>query len=97
VQRRAVDRPIGPGEDPFKERTYELTKTDEEPVISKTAHVTGEVALTKEATEHAEVIRETVRRSEVEVEELRPEDVRRGATEAWRSEDARRGSTEPWR
>jgi uncharacterized protein (TIGR02271 family) len=81
VERRAIDRPIAPGEDPFRERSFELTETHEEAVISKTAHVTGEVALTKDAAEHAEVIHDTVRRTEVEVEEVRPEDVRWSTTE----------------
>jgi uncharacterized protein (TIGR02271 family) len=88
VERRAVDRPVAPGEDPWRERSYELSKTDEEPVISKTVHIIGEVTLTKEAGEHAEVIHDTVRRTEVEVEELRPDEIRR-------TEDLRRSSTEP--
>jgi len=48
----------------------ELTATSERPVVSKEARVTGEVALRKRATERQEVVRDTVRRKDVDVETI---------------------------
>ena len=42
----------------------------EEAVVSKTAHVYEEVGLRKEATDRTETIRETVRKEEVEIEQI---------------------------
>src|SRR5205823_9719550 len=68
VKRHPTDRPLAPGEDPFKERTVEVRETAEEPVISKKARVVGEVEVGKESTERLETVGDTVRRSHVEVE-----------------------------
>ena len=54
----------------FTDKTIEMTETHEEPVISKTARVTEEVSLHKEATDRVETVRDTVRRDEVEVEQV---------------------------
>ena len=71
VQRNAVDRPATQADlDRQGERSIELTETAEEAVIAKNARVVEEVVLGKQAGEHTEHIRETVRRTEVEVEEL---------------------------
>ena len=48
----------------------ELTATSERPVVSKEARVTGEVALRKRAVERREVVRDTVRRQDVDVETI---------------------------
>jgi stress response protein YsnF len=72
VERRTVDRAPTPADEAlFAERTIEATETDEEAVVSKTAHVTGEVVLSKTAEERVETVRDTVRRTEVEVEDAR--------------------------
>ncbi|MFL5333310.1 MAG: DUF2382 domain-containing protein, partial [Geminicoccaceae bacterium] len=55
----------------FREETVELTATSERPVVSKEARVTGEVALRKRAVEHREVVRDTVRRQDVDVETIK--------------------------
>jgi stress response protein YsnF len=47
-----------------------VTTTSERPVVSKEARVTEEVALRKQAGERQETVRETVRRSDVEVETI---------------------------
>ena len=70
VKRRDVDRAVTDADDPFQERTVEMTETDEEAVVSKEAHVTGEVVVGKEVTEHTETVTGTERKTEVEVEEL---------------------------
>ena len=54
----------------FTDKTIEMTETHEEPVISKTARVTEEVSLHKEVTDRVETVRDTVRRDEVEVEQV---------------------------
>jgi uncharacterized protein (TIGR02271 family) len=54
----------------FTDKTIEMTETHEEAVVSKTARVTEEVSLHKEATDRVETVRDTVRRDEVEVEQV---------------------------
>ncbi|MCW8085221.1 YsnF/AvaK domain-containing protein [Sabulicella glaciei] len=68
VERRTLDRPASGMENPFQERTIEATESHEEAEIAKEARVTGEVRLRKEAEERTETVRDTVRRTEVEVE-----------------------------
>jgi uncharacterized protein (TIGR02271 family) len=54
----------------FKEGTVELRETAEVPVVSKEARVVEEVSLGKEITERDETIRDTVRNTEVDVEQI---------------------------
>jgi uncharacterized protein (TIGR02271 family) len=70
VERRAVTggSPVT-GAD-FTERTVEMTETDEEAVVAKTARVTEEVVVSKDVTERVETVRDTVRRDEVEIEKI---------------------------
>lgn len=72
VERRPVDRPIGdlPPE-AFQERTIEVSETDEEAVVQKTARVREEVVIRKEAEERAQTVSDTVRRTEVEIDDAR--------------------------
>jgi uncharacterized protein (TIGR02271 family) len=71
VERRPVDRPASELErEAFKERSYEIRETAEEPVISKQARVKEEVVVGTEASERTEVVRDTLRRTDVEVENL---------------------------
>ena len=46
--------------------------TSEELEVSKEARVVGEVALGKRVAEREETVKDTVRRSEVEVEKIKP-------------------------
>ena len=78
VQRRAVDRPVKPGEDLFKERSFEVREVDEEAVVSKVARIVEEVVVSKETVEKIQTIKDTVRRSDVEIEEIK---AHRGFTE----------------
>src|SRR5215211_2918388 len=73
VERRREDRPLAPGEADraFQEETAEMTATSERPVVSKEARVTGEVALSKQTSERQEVVRDTLRRKDVEVETIK--------------------------
>jgi stress response protein YsnF len=74
VERNAVDRKLSPEEadEAFQEKTIEMTETAEEAQVRKEARVVEEVALKKTAEEHEEKIKDKVRRTEVEVEELKP-------------------------
>lgn len=69
VQRRAVDRPLTDVDDAFRERTIDVTATGEEAVVGKTARVVEEVVVSKTAGERVEDIDDTVRRTEVEIDE----------------------------
>ena len=68
VDRRVVDRAVAAGEDPFQERTLEMTETGEEAVVGKQAYVTEEISLRKDVGQRTEEVRDTVRHTEVEVE-----------------------------
>ena len=73
VERRREDRRLSPGEADraFQEETVEVTATSERPVVSKEARVTGEVALRKQTGEREEVVRDTLRSKDVEVETVK--------------------------
>lgn len=71
VERRPVDRAVGSGDVAFTDRTIEAEEHAEEAVISKDARVTEEISLRREAEERTETVSDTVRRTEVEVEDDR--------------------------
>ena len=75
IERVAVDRPAAAGEDLFKERTFEVLEMAEEAVVQKRSRVKEEVRIAKQTAERTETVRETVRKTEVEVEHTsgRPE------------------------
>ena len=79
VERRREDRRLSPGEADraFQEETVEMTATSERPVVSKEARVTGEVALSKQTSERQEVVRDTLRRKDVEVETIKEQSRKR--------------------
>lgn len=66
VERRPVTGTVASAPE-FSERVIELTETDEEAVIGKTAHVVEEVVVRKQATDRVETIHDTVRREDVEI------------------------------
>lgn len=71
IERTAVDQPASAADiEAFKDGTIEVRETSEEPVVSKTARVVEEVRVGKEVTERTETIQDTVRRTDVEVEQL---------------------------
>lgn len=71
VERRVVDREVTAGDAAFAEHTLEATETAEEAVVSKQARVVEEITLNKDSTEHTETVRDTVRHTEVEIEDER--------------------------
>jgi uncharacterized protein (TIGR02271 family) len=74
VERTKADRALSPEEADraFEERTVEITATGEEVEVEKEARVVGEVALSKRTEEREQKVKDTVRRSEVEVEKIKP-------------------------
>jgi len=70
VERRRVDLPLRNANDAFKERTIAMTETGEEAVVGKTARVVEEVVLRKQVGERTETVTDTVRRTEVDVENI---------------------------
>lgn len=70
VERRPVDQPLtGAPDDAFRERTVEMTARGEEAMVAKEARVVEEVVLRKTANEEVRNIDESVRRTEVDVED----------------------------
>ncbi|MCR5888799.1 YsnF/AvaK domain-containing protein [Hymenobacter sp. J193] len=71
VERHAVDRPATDADfAAFKEGEIEITESAERAVVAKEARVVEEVTLGKEVTEREETIRDTVRKTEVDVERI---------------------------
>jgi len=71
VERHPVDQPATEADlAAFKEGSIELRETAEEPVVSKTARVVEEVVVGKEVSEETAQIDETLRRTDVEVEQI---------------------------
>ncbi|MBD2755775.1 DUF2382 domain-containing protein [Spirosoma validum] len=71
VNRTPVNRPATAADlNAFQDGQIEMTEYAEVPVVSKTANVVEEISVGKAATEREEVIRDTVRKTEVDVENL---------------------------
>ena len=74
VERRPVSGTTQAGTlagDPFQERTIEVEERGEEAVVSKEARVVEEVVVRKEADQRTETVSDTVRKTEVDVEDER--------------------------
>ncbi|HEX8615876.1 MAG TPA: YsnF/AvaK domain-containing protein [Telluria sp.] len=75
VQRRAVDKLVDPADiAAFQENTIELRETAEEAVVEKSARIVEEVIVGKEVTQHQEQISDTLRHTEVDIEQIAPDD-----------------------
>ena len=71
VKRRAVDRPVTEGDlEAFQEGTIEMKESAEEAVVSKRARVIEEVVLTKEGHDKKHTVRDKVRKTDVDVQEV---------------------------
>jgi uncharacterized protein (TIGR02271 family) len=71
VERQPVNRAVSGSElQAGREEVIEVQEFAEEPVVSKEARVVEEVRISKDATERTETVRDTVRRTEVNVENL---------------------------
>lgn len=74
IERRPVDRAATEAD--FQERAVEAREYAEEAVVNKEARVVEEIALRKDATSREEVVRDSVRKTEVEVVDERDENGR---------------------
>lgn len=80
IERRPVDRPATAADlDGFKAGSIEIQETAEQAVVEKSARVVEEVSVGKQSSDHQETIRDTVRRTDVEVQND-PGAVRRDAS-----------------
>jgi len=71
VERHPVNRAASEADlNTFKEGTFEVTERSEEAVVAKQARVVEEVVINKEATERTETVHDTVRRTDVDVDEI---------------------------
>lgn len=71
VKRRAVDRPVSDADvSAFQEGTIEMKETAEEAVVTKKARVVEEVVISKEGRDKTQTVRDKVRKTDVEVEEV---------------------------
>jgi uncharacterized protein (TIGR02271 family) len=73
VERRPVDQPVSQaeGESMMQEREVAMSATGEEATVDKEARVNEEVVVRKTAQERNENVQDTVRRTEVDVDEDR--------------------------
>ncbi len=71
LERHPVNRPItGADVDAMNIRSIEVTESEEVPVVEKSSRVVEEVLVGKETTHHTEQISDTVRKTQVEIEEI---------------------------
>ncbi|HSI32815.1 MAG: YsnF/AvaK domain-containing protein [Phycisphaerae bacterium] len=86
VERRPVDRPLGDADKAFRERSIEVTERSEEAVVGKEARVVEEVVVGKQVEDRTQTVRDTVRRQDVEVEKLNPNNAA-GTSRAFAADD----------
>ncbi|WP_347919255.1 DUF2382 domain-containing protein [Paracoccus marcusii] len=77
LERRPVNQAATGADAAFQDRTIEAEEYAEEAVVAKEARVVEEIGLKKVSGTHSQTISETVRHTEVEVEDDRDETVRR--------------------
>jgi uncharacterized protein (TIGR02271 family) len=76
VERTSVDRPATDADfQNFQEGTIEIVESAEVPVVSKEARVVEEISLNKDVDEREETIRDTVRSTQVDIENLDKDDL----------------------
>ena len=69
IERRPVNRPMDQADAAaFRDRTVEVQARAEEAVVGKEARVVEEIGVRKETNERVETVRDTVRHTEVEIE-----------------------------
>jgi stress response protein YsnF len=70
-------RPVGTVD--FTDKVIEMTESSEQAVVSKTARVVEEVNLRKDVTDHVEIVKDTLRHDEVEIEKVPGDNVNKRA------------------
>ncbi len=71
VERRPVDRAVNPGDIGMRDQVLEAREHAEQAVVGKEARVVEEIGLRQESEVHSERIHDTVRKTEVEIEDER--------------------------
>jgi len=85
VNRKAVDRPVTAADTAaFKDQSFEVREFAEEAVIAKEARVVEEVTIRRETADRTETITDTVRRTDVEVEEVTDVEIDSAKTSEYR-------------
>ncbi len=69
VERQPVNRPATDADLSGKDRVIEVQEFAEEPVVAKESRVVEEIRVSKDVSERKETIRDTVRRTEVDVQQ----------------------------
>jgi uncharacterized protein (TIGR02271 family) len=75
VMRRAISDPDYAKDVDWSEQAIEVTEKAEQPVVNKTVRVIEEVVIRRKGTDHVEIVHDTVRRQELEVEKVPVETV----------------------
>jgi uncharacterized protein (TIGR02271 family) len=70
VTRRPTDRPVTDADRPFEDKSIEVLESREEPVVAKSARVVEEVVVGKETRKREESVRDKVRKTEVDVQQV---------------------------
>jgi uncharacterized protein (TIGR02271 family) len=70
VMRRAISDPGYMKDIDWSDKTIDVTETVEEPVVSKSAHITEEVVIRKQGSDRTQTVHDTVRRQQVDVDHL---------------------------
>lgn len=70
VKRQPADRAATDSDQAFKDRSFEVRGTAEEPVVSKAARVVEDVVIGKDSSTREQTVEGSVRRTGVDVEEL---------------------------
>ncbi len=72
VERRPVDQQVDASTvtDAFREGTFEVRERDQEAVVQKDARVVEEVVINKDVQQRTETVEDTVRRTDVDVQEM---------------------------
>jgi uncharacterized protein (TIGR02271 family) len=70
VERHPTNRPATEADLRAHDQVIEVTEMAEEPIVDKRARVVEEVVIGKETSQRTETIRDTVRRSDVDVQQL---------------------------
>lgn len=82
VERTPVNRPATDAElSGLKDQDIELTEHAEVPMVDKQARVVEEVRVGKDVEEHVENIHDTVRKTDVEVDDIGPDNSSYGSTD----------------
>ena len=74
ILRRAATDPNLIGDIDWADRTIEVNETAEEPVVTKSVHITEEVVIRKESTDTVRTVRDKIRRQQVEVDHTATEE-----------------------